>query len=81
MGRLREQMKGDLELRGLSQNTQEIYLNQVRDFSRHFNRSPLHMGEMSMPCKNVWFSATRKCPVLTSVKHALIKVFIPWMFR
>jgi len=45
MGRLREQMKGDLELRGLSRNTQEIYLNQVRDFSRHFNRSPLHMGE------------------------------------
>jgi site-specific recombinase XerD len=45
MGKLREQMKGDLELKGLSPNTQEIYLNQVRDFSRHFNRSPLHMGE------------------------------------
>jgi integrase/recombinase XerD len=45
MGRLREQMKGDLELRGLSRNTQEIYLNQVRDFSRYFNRSPFHMGE------------------------------------
>jgi integrase/recombinase XerD len=45
MGRLREQMKGDLELRGLSRNTQEIYLNQVRDFSRYFNRSPLHLGE------------------------------------
>ncbi len=45
MGRLREQMKGDLELRGLSSRTQEIYLGQVRDFSRHFNRSPLHLGE------------------------------------
>ena len=45
MGRLREQMKGDLELRGLSCRTQEIYLGQVRDFSRHFNRSPLHLGE------------------------------------
>jgi hypothetical protein len=45
MGRLREQMEGDIELRGLSRNTQEIYLTQVRDFSRHFNRSPLHMGE------------------------------------
>ncbi len=43
MGRLREQMKGDLELRGLSHSTQEIYLSQVRDFSRHFNRSPLHL--------------------------------------
>ena len=45
MGRLREQMKGDLELRGLSQNTQEIYLNQVRNFSRYFKTSPLHLGE------------------------------------
>ena len=45
MGRLRDQMKGDLELRGLSRNTQEIYLSQVRDFSRYFNRSPLHLGE------------------------------------
>ena len=45
MGRLREQMKGDLELRGLSHSTQEIYLSQVRDFSRHFNRSPLHLWE------------------------------------
>lgn len=45
MGRLREQMKGDLELRGLSRNTQELYLTQVRGFACHFNRSPLHMGE------------------------------------
>jgi len=45
MGRLREQMKGDLELRGLSRRTQEIYLSQVRDFSRYFNRSPLYLGE------------------------------------
>jgi hypothetical protein len=38
-------MKGDLELRGLGRRTQEIYLSQVRDFSRYFNRSPLHLGE------------------------------------
>ncbi len=45
MGRLREQMKGDLELRGLRRKTQEIYLSQVRNFSCHFNRSPRHLGE------------------------------------
>jgi hypothetical protein len=33
MGKLREQMKGDLELKGLSPNTQEIYLRQVSQFS------------------------------------------------
>ena len=45
MGKLREQMKGDLELKGLSPNTQEIYLRQVSQFSRHFRRSPHHLGE------------------------------------
>jgi integrase/recombinase XerD len=45
MGKLREQMKGDLELKGLSPNTQEIYLRQVSQFSHHFKRSPYHLGE------------------------------------
>ena len=45
MGKLREQMKGDLELKGLSQNTQEIYLRQASFFSRHFSRSPRHLGK------------------------------------
>jgi len=45
MGRLREQMKGDLELKGLSLNTQEIYLWHVSHFARHFNKSPRHLGE------------------------------------
>jgi len=45
MGRLREQMKGDFELRGLSPHTQESYLRHVSFFSRHFNKSPRHLGE------------------------------------
>ena len=45
MGKLREQMKGELELKRLSQNTQEIYLRQASLFSRHFSRSPRHLGE------------------------------------
>lgn len=45
MGKLREQMKGDLELKGLSPHTQEAYLRQVSQFSRHFKRSPHHLGE------------------------------------
>jgi hypothetical protein len=35
MGKLREQMKGDSELKGLSPHTQENYLRQVSQFSRH----------------------------------------------
>ena len=45
MGRLREEMKGDLELRGLSPETQKIYLYHVTNFSRYFNRSPYHLGK------------------------------------
>jgi site-specific recombinase XerD len=45
MGRLREEMKGDLELRGLSPETQKIYLYYVTNFSRYFNRSPYHLGK------------------------------------
>ena len=45
MGRLREQMRGDLELRGLSPETQKIYLYHVTNFSSYFNSSPYHLGK------------------------------------
>ena len=45
MGKLKEQMKGDLELRGLSPETQKIYLYHVTNFSRYFNSSPYHLGK------------------------------------
>jgi len=45
MGRLRDQMQADLQLRGLSPKTQKIYLNQVRSFARYFKRSPEYLGE------------------------------------
>ena len=45
MGKLKEQMKGDLELRGLSLETQKIYIHHVRNFSRYFKSSPYHLGK------------------------------------
>ena len=45
MGKLREQMKGDLELRGLSPHTRDNYLRHVSQFSCHYGRSPRHLGE------------------------------------
>jgi site-specific recombinase XerD len=45
MEKLREQMKGDLELRGLSPHTRDNYLRHVSQFSRHYGRSPRHLGE------------------------------------
>lgn len=45
MGKLKEKMKDDLELKGLSPHTQEIYLRQVKQFTHHFGRSPRQLGE------------------------------------
>jgi hypothetical protein len=45
MGRLRDQMQADLQLRGLSQKTQKIYLSQVRSFALYFGKSPEKLGE------------------------------------
>ena len=64
MGKLREQMKGDLELKGLSPNTQEIYLRQVSQFARHYGRSPRHLGEKEI--KEYLLYLIRKKKVSTS---------------
>lgn len=45
MGKLRDQMQSDLQLRGLSPKTQKIYLSQVRDFARYYKKSPDQLGE------------------------------------
>ena len=45
MGELRDKMQGDMELRGFSKPTQQTYLREVRNFVRHFKKSPEELGE------------------------------------
>ena len=45
MGKLREQMKMDLKLKGYSPKTQAAYLGYMKNFVRYFGRSPAKMGE------------------------------------
>ena len=45
MGKFREQMKMDMELKGFGSSTQEIYLTKVRHFVGYFGRSPDLLGE------------------------------------
>jgi len=45
MGKLREQMKMDLKLKGYSPKTQTAYLGYMKKFVRYFGRSPAKMGE------------------------------------
>lgn len=40
MGKLRERMKRDMEIRGFSPNTQRAYLHQVKALTRYFGRPP-----------------------------------------
>lgn len=44
MGKLRDQMKADLTLKRLSVHTEKAYLKCVKDFAKHFMRSPAEMG-------------------------------------
>jgi integrase/recombinase XerD len=44
MGQLRDRMVHDLELAGYMPKTRRIYLNAIRDFAKHFRRSPAELG-------------------------------------
>jgi site-specific recombinase XerD len=48
MGKLQEQMKADLLLKGYSPYTQNGYLWRCRTFTKHFMRSPAEMGEQEV---------------------------------
>ena len=45
MGKLHEQMKADLKLKGYSKHAREGYLRYLRKFARHFMRSLADLGE------------------------------------
>jgi len=45
MGKLHEQMKADLTLKGYSEHTRGAYLRHLRKFAKHFMRSPAELGE------------------------------------
>ncbi len=48
MGKLQEQMKADLCLKGYSKSTKDAYLSRCHHFSRHFMHSPAEMGEQEI---------------------------------
>lgn len=48
MGKLRERMERDLEIRGFRPNSRKAYLHQIKALTRHFGRSPdgLTLGDI-----------------------------------
>ena len=45
MGKLRDQMLAELQLRGAIPSTQKVYIREVSNFSKYFNKSPEELGE------------------------------------
>ena len=42
---LRQKMVEDMQLRGLSEKTQEAYVGAVRQLAEHYGKSPQHIGD------------------------------------
>ena len=60
MGKLQEQMKADLTLKGYSPNTLAGYLPRCRKFAEHFNRSPEEMGQEEVRTFLLYLAQERK---------------------
>jgi len=48
MSTLREQMLADMQLKGLTPKTQKIYLREVRNYAKYFDKSPEELGEKEL---------------------------------
>ena len=60
MSTLREQMMADLQLKGLTPKTQKIYLREVRNYAKHFNKSPEDLGEKELRAYLLYLLNERK---------------------
>jgi len=60
MTTLRRRMMEDMQLRNLSQHTQDAYVQQVSQFARHFNRSPELLGPKEIRSYQVYLKNERK---------------------
>ena len=60
MTALRQRMAEDMQIRNLSINTQESYLQQVALFARHFSRSPELLGPEEIRTYQVYLTNEKK---------------------
>jgi site-specific recombinase XerD len=60
MGKLQEQMKTDLVLKGYSPNTIRLYLHGIRNFAKYFMRPPAEMGENEIRQFRLYLTQDRK---------------------
>jgi len=76
MGKLHEQMKADLTLKGYSKHTHEGYLRYLRGFAKHYMRSPAEMGEEEIRAFLLHLVRERKAdPYLQKAYISALKFF------
>jgi len=74
MTALQQRMIEDLQLRGMSERTQEMYVRAVRQLAEHYHKSPAHITEEELRqyflyLKNVkHFSRTASTIALCGIK-------------
>src|SRR5580704_3790752 len=72
--RLRDRMREDLVLRGMSDNTITTYVRCARLFAEHFGRSPCALGAVEIRAFLLHLIQERKlCPASLNVYAAAIK--------
>jgi integrase/recombinase XerD len=60
MTKLRQRMIEDMQVRNLALNTQRVYLGQVSQFARHFNKSPEQLGPEEIRAYQIYLTNERK---------------------
>lgn len=60
MTKLRQRMTEDMQVRNLTVNTQRVYLGQVSQFARHFNKSPEQLGPEEIRAYQIYLTNERK---------------------
>jgi site-specific recombinase XerD len=76
MGKLHEQMKADLTLKGYSEHTHEGYLRYLRRFAKHYMRSPAEMGEEEIRAFLLYLVREQKAdPYLQKAYISALKFF------
>ena len=60
MTSLRQRMLEDIQLRNLSPNTRDSYLQQVSQFARHFGRSPEQLGPEEIRAYQVYLTTDKR---------------------
>lgn len=76
MGKLQEQMKSDLLLKRYSPHTTHAYLQCIRNFAKHFMRSPAEMGETEVRQFILHLARERKVSASVHTTHVTALKFL-----